>query len=284
MDEGLSTDQKYLLDQVLFKGSKTFKMLSPATKSQAKQLRDGFEYINNNLYAWSVKDGYMLENPKKIRSRFIWKSILLLLPVLILAFVTIAYKQGTDAVFLLLFPVVFGGAGLSMILLKGISNKLFGLIFGAAGMMPAFILYEQGVTLSSVLFGPIGVMIAIAFAFAYTYKKLGNFTQKGAYAQTHLLGLKAFIKRVKQDEIKRRLESDPLYLEKMLPYALLFGETKHWLSFFSALNVTYPTWYHGNPSNMQHFSSSMDSAATPPSSGGSGMSGGGGGGGGGGSW
>ena len=289
-DEGLSKNQKYLLDQILFNGSKTFIMLSPATKSQAKQLRKGFEHINNYLYAWSVKDGYMVDNPKKIRTRFLWKSLFLLLPILILAFATLAYKQGTDAVFVLLFPIIFGGVALFMILSKGISNKIFGLVFGTAGMMPLIILYQEGLTLSTILLGPIGVMIAIAFALAYTYKKLGNFTQKGAYAQTHLLGLKTFIKRVKQDEIKRRLESDPLYLEKMLPYAVLFGETKHWLSFFTALNVTYPSWYHGNPSNMRYFSSSMNSAATPPSSGGSGMSGGGGssggggGGGGGGSW
>ncbi len=157
-------------------------------------------------------------------------------------------------------------------------------------MMPLIILYQEGLTLSTILLGPIGVVIIIVAALAYTYKKLGNFTQKGAYAQTDLLGLKTFIKRVKQDEIKRRLEYDPLYLEKMLPYAILFGETKHWLSFFTVLHVTHPSWYHGNLSNMLHLSSSMNSAATPPSSAGGGMSGGGGssggggGGGGGGSW
>ncbi len=91
----------------------------------------------------------------------------------------------------------------------------------------------------------------------------------------NLLALSLTLLILKQDEIKRRLESDPLYLEKMLPYAVLFGETKHWLTFFTALKVSHPLWYHGNPSNMQHFSSSMNSASTPPSSGGSGSSGGG---------
>ena len=275
-DEGLSKNQKYLLDKILFKGSDTFVMHSPATATQAKQLNAGFEHINNNLYAWSVEDGYMVDNPKEIRKNFMWKSILLLLPILILAFLTVAYKNGTDAVFMLIFPIAFGSAGLSIMLRQGFSNKTFGLIFATAGMIPLFVLNQEGVSLSSIVFGPLGVVLVIAFGLAYTYKKLGNFTQKGAHAQTHLLGLKEFIKRVKQDEIKRRLESDPLYLEKMLPYAVLFGETKHWLTFFTVLNVSNPVWYHGNPSNMQHFSSSMNSASTPPSSGGSGSSGGGG--------
>lgn len=287
--DGLTKNQKYLLDEILFKGSETFIMHTPATKLQASTLRDGFKHINENLYAWSAEDGYMVENPEKIRTRFLWKSILLLLPILILAFATLAYKQGTDAIFLLMFPITFGGVALFMILSKGISNKIFGLVFGTAGMIPLFILYSEGVSLSNILLGPIGVVIVIIAALAYTYKKLGNFTPKGAQAQTHLLGLKDFIKRVKQDEIKRRLEVDPLYLEKMLPYAVLFGETKHWLSFFTTLNVSQPGWYHGNPSNMQHFASNMNSASSPPSSGGGmsgggGSSGGGGGGGGGGSW
>ena len=287
--DGLTKNQKYLLNEILFKGSETFIMHKPATKSQASALSKGFKHINDNLYAWSAEDGYMVENPEKIRTRFLWKSILLLLPILILAFVTVAYKENSDSLFVLLFPIIFGGVGISMILRQGISTKLFGLIFGTAGMMPLFILYREGISLSNILLGPIGVVIVIIAALAYTYKKLGNFTPKGAQAQTHLLGLKDFIKRVKQDEIKRRLEADPLYLEKMLPYAILFDETKHWLSFFTALNVSQPGWYHGNPSNMQHFASNMNSASSPPSSGGGmsgggGSSGGGGGGGGGGSW
>ena len=86
---------------------------------------------------------------------------------------------------------------------------------------------------------------------------------------------------------------DPLYLEKMLPYAVLFNETEHWLSFYHILNAKTPQWYHGDITNMGKFSSSVNSASTSPSksssggsgfSGGGGFTGGGGGGGGGGSW
>ncbi|MFT7824792.1 MAG: hypothetical protein ABXS92_08510 [Sulfurimonas sp.] len=79
---------------------------------------------------------------------------------------------------------------------------------------------------------------------------------------------------------------DPLYLEKLLPYAVLFDETEHWIAFFGLLGVTAPEWYEGDINHISDFTSSVDSASTPPSknSGGGGFSGGGGGGGGGGSW
>ena len=90
-----------------------------------------------------------------------------------------------------------------------------------------------------------------------------------------------------------------------LPYAIVFGSTKHWAKVFAGLSAApssaggvYPGWYvspHGFDAH--HFGDSMESFAvrtsgtivsTPSSSGSSGFSGGssggGGGGGGGGSW
>ncbi len=91
--------------------------------------------------------------------------------------------------------------------------------------------------------------------------------------------------RVKSDEIKRRLEEDPLYLEKTLPYALLFGLNKHWIELFDKLNVPHPTWYHGSLHNITYLSSAIDKASSQPPSNEGGSSGGGGfSGGGGGSW
>jgi len=288
--DGLSDDQEYLLNKILFPaGNKEFE-LKAHSRSIAESLKSGFSAINDRLYAWSVNTGYLEEDPKKVRLGFLAKTAMFLLPVLALALFTIYKTYGADAIFFLIFPLVFGGVGLAIFFGKGISNKVFGPLFALAGMMPLIGLYDKGLTISKSLLGPIGILILLVMIMVYVYKKLGKFTPKGASAQKHLLGLKAFIKRVKKDEIKRRLADDPLYLEKLLPYAVLFGETKHWLSFFDELNVTAPVWYHGNPSGIQHFSSSVQNASTPPSSGGGGFSGGGGssggggGGGGGGSW
>ena len=293
VSEGLTMDQNYLLDSTLFKGSKHF-VMSGGSESKARALQDRFSHINDNLYTWSVSDGYMSENPQRVRKSFLWKSILWLLPVLVLVIYTLFSKYGEDAVFLFVFPIVFGGVGIGVILnQKNWSAKLFGLVFVGAGMMPLFMLKKEGLSLESLLIGPVGVFIVLLVVMILVYKKIGKFTQKGAYASTQLLGLKEYIKRVKEDEIKRRLEMDPLYLEKLLPYAVLFNETKHWLSFYDVLNIKTPYWYHGNIHNMNNFSSSVNSTSTAPSSsssggggfsGGGGSSGGGGGGGGGGSW
>ena len=231
----------------------------------------------------------MVENPQRVRKSFLWKSILWLLPVAGLVFYTLYATLGEEAIFIFIFPLVFGSAGISMMMSqKKWLAKLPGLLFIGAAMMPLFIMQQQGINFKEFIMGPTGVMLVVIGAFIFTYKKIGKYTQKGAYASKHLLGLKEFIKHVKQDEIKRRLDMDPLYLEKMLPYAVLFNEAKHWLSFYDILNVKTPYWYHGSIHNMSNFSSSVSGASTSPnSSGGSGFSGGGGssrGGGGGGSW
>lgn len=291
-DTNLTMDQKYLLNVTLFKKDKTF-VMSESSKAKASILQDGFSDINKNLYTWSVADGYMSQNPQKERIRFLWKSFLWLLPVLALVIYTLLNRFGAESIFILMFPLMFGGVGISVMFgSKQWSGKIFGFVFILAGMMPLFVLKEMGLGFKELFLGPIGVFIILIVVLFITYKKLGRFTKKGAYASKHLLGLKEFISRVKEDEIKRRLEADPLYLDKLLPYAVLFKETDHWLNFYDTLNISTPHWYNGKISNMNNFSSSVNSTSTPPSqgsggsgfSGAGGFSGGGGGGGGGGSW
>lgn len=291
--DNLTIDQKYLLEHVLFKGKNSF-TLSVGSESKASALQKGFEHINDDLYVWSVANGYMTENPQRIRKNFLIKSILFLLPVAGLVLYSLFLKLGDAAIFLLVFPVVFIAVGANIMTSnKNWFSKITGFLFGSAGLIPLLVIQKEGITLSELIMGPAGVLIVLALALSFTYKKIGSSTQKGAHASKHLLGLEEFIKRVKEDEIKRRLAMDPLYLEKMLPYAVLFKETDHWLSLYNVLNAEPPHWYHGNVSDMGRFASSMNAASTPPSrsasggggfSGGGGSSGGGGGGGGGGSW
>ena len=237
---GLTMDQKYLLDHALFKRKRSF-TLSAGSSSKASASQEGFGHINYNLYTWSVGDGYMVENPQHVRKSFLWKSILWLLPVAGLVFYTLYATLGEEAIFIFIFPLVFGSAGIGMMMSqKKWLAKLPGLLFIGAAMMPLLIMQQQGINFKEFIMGPIGVMFVVIGAFIFTYKKIGKSTQKGAYASKHLLGLKEFIKHVKQDEIKRHLDMDPLYLEKMLPYAVLFNETKHWLSFYDILNVKTP--------------------------------------------
>ncbi len=288
---GLSLDQIYLLNNVLFKYDRKSFLLSKGSASKAQELSDGFEKINTNLYNWSVADGHMVENPDRTRKSFRNIALLILLPLLALTIYSMIIKVGIDISILLLFSSIFVGSGILVFFQKGILNKVFGLVFAImGGGIPLFKLMDSE-TLQDILISPLGVWLILTFAAFYVYKHVGKFTPKGAHTQKHLLGLEEFIKRVKEDEIKRRLEIDPLYLDRLLPYAMLFDQTKHWLSFYDILAVQTPTWYRGNIGNINNFDSSVNSASTVPSSsggggfsGGGGSSGGGGGGGGGGSW
>jgi len=284
----LTQEQRYLLEQVLFKSGTTF-VMSSGSDTKASALQDGFSKISETLYLWSVEQGYMSENPQRVRRTFLTKSLVALALFVALTFYTLYLNNGEQAVLLLLFPFLFGAAGLGAVVTgKNWVAKLSGVAFVAMGFAPVFGMSE----LKEQLLMPAIVLVIISAALFFTYKKLGKFTQKGAATSKHILGLKAFIKRVKKDELKRRLALDPLYLEKMLPYAVLFGETEHWLSFYDLLQQEEPHWYHGNLSTVSHLSSAFQSASTPPSQsssdsgsfGGGGFSGGGGGGGGGGSW
>lgn len=153
------------------------------------------------------------------------------------------------------------------------------------------------------------VAAAVAFGFSFTTVQV---SEKGLALERYLYGLRDYIKLAETERL-RMLQSPEgaekvgevvdgqnstqlikLY-ERVLPYAVLFGEEKQWneqLSKYYEQTQTQPVWYHGSaPFTAAAFSSAMSSfnsaASYSSSSGGSsggGSSGGGGGGGGGGGW
>ncbi|MEA3490598.1 MAG: DUF2207 domain-containing protein [Campylobacterota bacterium] len=286
----LSEDLKYLMDEILFYKKSSYR-LKRSSSTESARVKDGFDKINEMLYLWSVKEGYMRENPKNIRKTFIKTSLLLMLPITLFALYSTFVTSGIEMIILPLFASIFIGVGLSVAIQKGVFVKIFGSVFILGGMIPLSILLLNGGSISTFLGSSLMVVILLFVAIYFVYRDLGAYTQKGASSYKQILGLKEFMTRVKADEIRRRLKDDPLYMEKTLPYALLFGLSDHWLELFDTLEVSHPLWYHGSLHNIGGLSSSMNSASTQPpssssggSSGGGGFSGGGGGGGGGGSW
>ncbi|MDB5178012.1 MAG: hypothetical protein JWO61_395, partial [Candidatus Saccharibacteria bacterium] len=166
--------------------------------------------------------------------------------------------------------------------------------------------------ISLITVAPVILTAAIlAFVCAYT---LWPLTDKGLALRRYLEGLKMYIKVAETERLKM-LQSpegaqkvqvsadDPAQLvkiyERVLPYAVLFGEEKEWnkqIGFYYESTGTSPDWYSGNAVfNAAVFSSAMSSFTTSASytsassstsggSSGGGSSGGGGGGGGGGGW
>ncbi|HHD72769.1 MAG TPA: DUF2207 domain-containing protein, partial [Epsilonproteobacteria bacterium] len=261
----LPDDLKYLMNGVLFTGDSSSHLLKKKSQSEASRLKEGFKTINEMLYQWSAKEGYMRENPQKVRKGFLIKSILILIPIILLAAYTMFKLYDPGLVMLLFFSSIFIGVGLSVALTqKSIFQKLFGLLFAVMGSGPALSMLGSSATLEALLFSPMTAVVIILIGIYVTYRHLGAYTHKGAYTHTQLLGLKEFMTRVKEDEIRRRLKDDPLYLDKALPYAVLFGVTRHWLKLYDTLQVSYPIWYHGSPAYLGDFSSGVGSAATPP--------------------
>ncbi len=54
-------------------------------------------------------------------------------------------------------------------------------------------------------------------------KSVGALSPKGKAIRNHLMGFKVFLERVKRDEVQRRKEEDPEYVDKVLPYIILLG-------------------------------------------------------------
>ncbi len=158
------------------------------------------------------------------------------------------------------------------------------------------------------------VFSVIAVVLGYTLKPL---TDKGLTLRRYLMGLEMYIKVAEEERLKYLQGPDTaekvgeqvdihnssqlvkLY-ERVLPYAVLFGQSKEWskrLEQYYAADNTQPGWYSGSSvlhaaafsGFVTNFSSSASVSAgygssSSGGSGGGGFSGGGGGGGGGGGW
>ena len=287
--ESLSKDERYLLEQILFPEDDVF-VLQKESASLREKIREGFSKINEMLYRWSVEQGYLREDPRSVRKVFLIRALGFGIPLFALAVATSVMSVGAAATILLGTISIFVIAG-SVIALTATSlmSRIFGALFA---LLPLFsvgseILSERGWRI--LFFTPVPLLLVGVVLVVFIYRHLGRLTPKGADAYRKLMGLKEFIQRVKEDEIRRRLKEDPLYLDKLLPYALLFGLSRHWLVFYKTLDLV-PVWYEGDFSRFDtlyrdlHSMGASSSTESGGMSGGGGFSGGGGGGGGGGSW
>lgn len=153
--------------------------------------------------------------------------------------------------------------------------------------------------------------VAAVMAFIYAHKAT-RLSDKGLALERYLYGLRDYIKLAEAERL-RALQSPEgaekvgeavdgantaqlikLY-ERVLPYAVLFGQEKEWnkvLGQYYQSTNTQPNWYSGSnmfsaasfTAAMSSFSSAASYSSSSGGSGGGGSSGGGGGGGGGGGW
>ncbi|HHC11247.1 MAG TPA: DUF2207 domain-containing protein [Campylobacterales bacterium] len=99
----------------------------------------------------------------------------------------------------------------------------------------------------------IGLMLGIIAVGTYMiYKRMNTLTFKGVLAKRHLFGLREFIDKAEKDKIKFFLKEDSHYLDKLLPYAMLFGLNEHWLKLYQDLETPLPQWYDGDIGSFSH--------------------------------
>ena len=253
----------------------------------AEKLRDKIEHLKENLYQWSVEKGYMRENPEDARRIFLGLALIVWIPfVIVFTVISFNLMNGEEQAILIvnLFFIIFGTSMIlktKSVFLKYLMTAIFIVLLTLFFIYFKFLLnYPSPLVL--ILFIPSWIV----------YNHIGARTAKGIATLRYLLGFKEFIRKVESDKIRLLLKEDPKYLDKTLPYAVLFEVSEHWLKFYVDLNQN-PEWFIGDNRHILHIDSTIDNGfnttesygeSSAGGSSGGGFSGGGSGGGGGGSW
>ena len=180
------------------------------------------------------------------------------------------------------FAVVFVGG--QAFFGRGVLGIIFAIVTLIQAGLVVFPFFEQNSQAVWFVSFFVGGLSAITVYARLIYRP----TRQGQKVLAHMNGLKMFMQAVHREYPK---EIDFNKMEKLLPYAILFGLEKDWIEKMKKMTASFdyqPDWYRGSrPFSyrcMRSLSSSVSSATAPRSSGsrGGGFSGGGFGGGGGG--
>ncbi|AKF25367.1 hypothetical protein YH65_08180 [Sulfurovum lithotrophicum] len=238
----LSDDQWQLLDALF--DSKAYFSPKKATVSEYHTLFTKISAIYNALYGWAKKQGYTVGDLRKIRQRSIRIIFAVFVPIFVFS-VVIAMNTdyGGEEVSYIVFCVFSALLPWIVVFFFNLSSRVkIALLFAGIGIWAVLMELgmfprQNGMGVMDVVSSYITVMVLlIIFSITFMWK-LGCYTQKGTDILRELKGLEIFLKSVKEDEIERRLKEDPDYMEKMLPYAILFGQVIHWLKMYDIMNI-----------------------------------------------
>lgn len=173
------------------------------------------------------------------------------------------------------------------------------------GMISGFLVVFGFITIFLLGLLPVGISLILSGGIGFVfYNFMRSKNDKGLKLYEHTVGFRMFMEKAEKDKLEFLLKEDPLYFEKTLPYAVIFGMAKKWGQKFDGLLMEPPSWYIGpnygrgamfSPANFgSDFENGMNEIqsafVSAPQSSGGGFSGGGGsvgggfGGGGGRSW
>ena len=235
-----------------------------------------FESIKEDVHNALVDKGYFGSSVKSVRESFKFAAF----GIGLLSISAFFYYVYQDTIMEKLIPL---GASILFIVIgifnligalksKDVGALLFSILWiGFSGIFLYTAIGSKDLLISLLL-----MLIVIAIGSFLIYKRLNTLTFKGVLAKRHLLGLKEFIDKADKDKIKFFLNEDKKYLDKMLPYAVLFGLNSHWLNLYKELETPLPDWYDGSFSSFdrldfepsiftQDNSSFLDSIPNSPS-------------------
>ena len=232
--------------EALFAGGESF-VLHHEPSARKNGIRDAMATINMSLSKWAQQAGYTVGDLWEERRRVVLQ-LMVMIPVLLgMALAVSRYERfGMDCC--LYLPMFLIPWWFTMYFSLSLWIKLSSLLAGA-GVMAVAVLqdaspgYFPWMAPSDALFNPLIVAVAAATVLIERYYHVGHYTPKGLAAMEHLRGLKRFIRRAKKDEIAYRLKEDPHYVERLLPYAMLLGSTRHWMQYTDLIADNPPAWY-----------------------------------------
>lgn len=106
------------------------------------------------------------------------------------------------------------------------------------------------------LLGTIVGFIATGIAGIILLARMTIYLPAGTVAVGQIEGLREFIGRAQKDQMRSMLgrEPDQAMFEELLPFAVAFGMVDRWFAAFDGLNITQPSWYESDLSDIYWYS------------------------------
>ena len=262
----LTMDQRYLLDTILFPDSDLY-TLERGGDRKAEQLNEQLDTLNGMLYDWTATEGYMHQNPSNLRDTFLSRSMMIALPLILLSVYVSFRLYDPFTVIKLMMGAIFIFLGLLIVVASLMKKNYLSVLFGALWFLLSLFGLLSVTDNVNLLYTPVLMLPVLIVSIWYFHRKIGPFRQRGVDTYRDLLAYKAFMKKDEEDKIRYLLSQDPFFLDKGIPYAVLFGLTGHWLKYYKILDLPEPVWYHRGVESLSTFLKAVETQMIPPSSG-----------------
>ena len=206
---------------------------------RAKEIIKDQFFLADKAAKWAVDEGYMSQNPRVARRRFFWISMFLIILALVIGKVT-----GLLPGFFLIIFVAFFYLPIYLFVVskKSYGMKLFAVLLMSPLLIPLAPKFAnpefRDIMFSELHLGYYLLLAVVEIAFILLYERVGALTKRGKMVRNQLNGYKMFLKRVKLDEVNRRKETNPEYIDEVSPYMVLLGVDSY------KLNIEQLTHYY----------------------------------------